>query len=105
MQRVKRIWKRLPNTPRRVLTFVVGFTLIIISGLIGWIPGPGGMVPFLLGIAILATEFSWAQRLRDAILARVSEAGQYARKHPLVTLLITIIGISLMVSFLYYILI
>lgn len=82
MQRMKMTWKRLPDSPRRILTFIFGVLLVISSGLIGWLPGPGGMILFLLGIAVLATEFAWAERLRDYLIDLMKEAGQYIRKHP-----------------------
>lgn len=82
MQRVKNTWKRLPDKPRRVATFIIGTLLIITSGLIGWIPGPGGMVPFLLGIALLATEFTWAERVRDYILDALKQSTAYVRNKP-----------------------
>lgn len=95
MQRMKNGWKRLPNKPRRVLTLILGILLILLSGLIGWIPGPGGMVPFLLGIAVLATEFEWAERFRDWVLAQVRRFADLYRKRPLPTVAITISVIAL----------
>lgn len=82
MQRLKMAWKRLPNNPRRVLTFILGMLLVLTAPLFGAIPGPGGMLLFLLGIAILATEFTWAERLRDLILGALRGTGQYVRDHP-----------------------
>lgn len=82
MQRMKMAWKRLPNNPRRILTFILGMLLVITAPLFGAIPGPGGMVLFLLGIAILATEFTWAERVRDMVLGALKHSGQYVRDHP-----------------------
>ena len=82
MQRMKMTWKRLPDSPRRILTFILGVLLVISSALIGWLPGPGGMILFLLGIAVLATEFAWAERLRNYLVSLMKQAGQYIRKHP-----------------------
>lgn len=95
MQRMKMTWKRLPDSPRRILTFIVGVLLVISSGLIGWLPGPGGMILFLLGIAVLATEFAWAERLRDYLVDLMKQAGQYIRKHP--RLVSVLFAISLVV--------
>lgn len=82
MDHLKHRWKRVPSSLRRPLVLIVGFLLILLSLLIGWVPGPGGMIPFLLGIAVLATEFVWAERLRDIILHWLKEAGTYIRKYP-----------------------
>jgi hypothetical protein len=82
MQRFRATWKRIPDSPRRVLTFILGVLLVILAGLIGALPGPGGTILFLLGIAVLATEFAWAERLRDYLLDLLHRAGRYVREHP-----------------------
>jgi hypothetical protein len=86
---MKRTWKQLPDKPRRILTLIFGMLLVISAPLIGWIPGPGGTIVFLLGIAVLATEFEWAERLRDWILVQLRIAGKYISTHRLIS---TIIG-------------
>jgi small-conductance mechanosensitive channel len=85
MQRMKHAWKGLPDKPRRALTLILGVLLIITSALIGWVPGPGGMIPFLLGIAVLATEFVWAERFRDWVLMWLTRSGHYIRRHPIIS--------------------
>ncbi|MQA98593.1 MAG: TIGR02611 family protein [Streptosporangiales bacterium] len=50
------------NTTWRLLVLTVG-CLVLLGGLVMMIgPGPG-IVAVILGLAILATEFAWAQRL------------------------------------------
>lgn len=93
MQRMKMTWKSLPDSPRRILTFILGVLLVITAGLIGPIPGPGGMILFLLGIAVLATEFTWAENLRDYLLALLKQAGQYIRVHPRLTAILFTISL------------
>lgn len=44
---------------------VVGALLVVGSALTGWLPGPGGIPLFIAGLAIWASEFAWAARLRD----------------------------------------
>lgn len=104
MQRFKHHWYKLPQKARRPIVLVVGSLLILLSGLIGWLPGPGGMVPFLLGIAVLASEFTWAERLRDKILKSFEEVGKWLRANPVrggVFLLIFLGGFWLLVYFFY----
>lgn len=104
MQRFKHHWYKLPRKARRPLVFVIGMLLILISGLIGWLPGPGGMVPFLLGIAVLASEFAWAERLRDKILRSFEKVGRYLREDPVRRggyLLIFLAGFWLLVYFFF----
>lgn len=97
-------WKQLPDKPRRVLTLILGMLFIISAGLIGWLPGPGGTILFLLGIAILATEFEWAERLRDYLMNLLKEAGLYIRAHPRLSgaLLLLIVSVGSYCAYLFY---
>lgn len=63
------------NTTWRLLVFTVG-CVVLLGGLIMMIgPGPG-IVAIILGLAILATEFAWAQHL----LRRAKEAAERAKE-------------------------
>lgn len=90
MQRAKRHWLKLPGLVRRVLTLVLGALLIVTAGLIGPIPGPGGTVLFLLGIAVLATEFTWAERLRDYLMNLYKQLVVIIKKRPAVSAVVII---------------
>ena len=57
-------WKKQPKTVRKPFVFILGLLLLMCAPLVGWIPGPGGIVVFLSGIAILASEFDWAESLK-----------------------------------------
>lgn len=46
---------------RRVVVLVIGSTILLLAIPIGALPGPGGILVAVLGLAILATEFVWAQ--------------------------------------------
>ncbi len=104
MQRAKKHWYNLPDTLRRVLVFILGVLLIITAGVIGPIPGPGGGIVFLLGIAVLATEFTWAERLRDYIFDQYKKIVTYVKKRPVRSLLtgLTIIAIGWVILFYIY---
>lgn len=64
-------WKSQPKTVRKPFVFALGLVLIMIAPLVGWIPGPGGIIIFLLGIAVLASEFDWAENLQEFFLKTV----------------------------------
>ena len=98
MDKLKRNWKKVPDTPRRALVFVGGVLLIIAAPLIGWVPGPGGMIVFLLGIAVLASEFSWAERLKNMLLDFGKQLIAYAKLHPYITSL-CVLGVLIFVSY------
>lgn len=48
---------------RKIAIFIAGFAVILFGIAIGPLPGPGATIIIPIGIAILATEFTWAQRL------------------------------------------
>lgn len=64
-------WKKQPKTVRKSFVFALGMILILSSPIIGTIPGPGGIAVFLAGIAVLASEFGWAESLKVFFLKTV----------------------------------
>jgi uncharacterized protein (TIGR02611 family) len=75
---------RRTRTTRLIYRFVVGIvgTLVIALGIVLLpLPGPGWLVIFA-GLAILASEFTWAERLldyaRDKVLAWTHWVGRQA---------------------------
>lgn len=100
-QRLSSTWKNTPARIRRPIVLIAGLFFIVLAGSIGWLPGPGGIPLFLLGIAILSSEFHWAQRLKVMILALVRDTGVQIRRHPLIACLFLIIGILLCGVILY----
>jgi uncharacterized protein (TIGR02611 family) len=54
------VWRYLPHPLRWILVAVVGSTLTILGIVFLFIPGPG-LPLMVLGVAILATEFAWAE--------------------------------------------
>lgn len=66
-------WKRLPDTLRRSLAFVLGLLLLTVAPFIGALPGPGGIALFIAGVAVLASEFDWAENLEELIMKKAPE--------------------------------
>lgn len=83
MERFKRGWFRVPRGVRRPIVIVVGFLFVVSAGLTGWLPGPGGIPLFLVGVAILATEFEWAERLKNFVLKIIKWFSRQFRAHPI----------------------
>lgn len=79
MDKVKRTTKRV------AIAFVGGLVLIV--GIIAIpYPSPGWLIVFA-GLAILATEFSWAQHLLDLARSKYDAWGRWLkRQHPIVRL-------------------
>jgi uncharacterized membrane protein len=96
-QRLKHHWNRTPHTVRKPVVLIVGLLIVIASGLVGWLPGPGGIPLFLVGIAVLASEFTWAERIKKLTLDIVHYLGRQYRAHRVLgtILFILITGASL----------
>ncbi|HEV8024690.1 MAG TPA: PGPGW domain-containing protein [Candidatus Nanopelagicales bacterium] len=64
-------WRRLPHPLRWLTVAVLGTTSLLIGALLLVLPGPG-LAFMALGLAILATEFVWAETL----LTRATNKGR-----------------------------
>lgn len=54
----------------------IGILLMILALLTGWLPGPGGIPLFILGLAIFAVHHDWAQKYINTIKVWVDAAGE-----------------------------
>ena len=57
---------------------VLGFLLIIVSPLVGAIPGPGGVFVFAAGLALILQNSEWAKRLYVRFKRRHPNKGRWA---------------------------
>lgn len=101
MERLYHAWKRTPHHIRKTLVFIVGMSFIIAAPFTAVLPGPGGIPLFLIGIAILASEFFWAQRLRNYFLMRVQWLSQLYRDHRKIGNIIIAILVIVCGAFMY----
>ncbi|TMD50068.1 MAG: hypothetical protein E6I86_02160 [Chloroflexi bacterium] len=69
--RLSRWLAPLPRPLRRMLILVVGSTVALFGVLLLVLPGPGILV-IIVGLAILATEFAWAEALLAAARRRAA---------------------------------
>ena len=104
MNRLKTWWRTVPDPVRRPIVLTVGLFLVLLAGSIGWLPGPGGIPLFLIGVAILASEFNWAMRLKNFILKWVGIfAKQYRHNHSIIiTALLVIATIIALIAFMLF---
>ncbi len=81
-------WRRqLRSRPKlrgayRVGVGVAGVSIMLLAIAIGWLPGPGGIPLFLVGLAVLATEFVWAGRLLMHANRTVRRAARWSARQP-----------------------
>jgi len=70
---------------KRIIKIVFGFTLLMVGVALLVLPGPGWVIIFF-ALALLATEFVWAQRLLDRLKNTAGQvkraAGRVARRRP-----------------------
>ncbi len=77
---VRFIWR----STKRAVVFVVGVALLVVGLIMFVTPGPG--ILFLVaGLAVLATEFAWAEHLLTKARKQAEKAGQASQKIPGVT--------------------
>lgn len=78
-------WRaRIRQSPHqlRVYRFGVGIvgTLLVVLGFVtGPLPGPGGIPLVLLGLAVMASEFVWAERLMAVFKAHLQRFRSWSR--------------------------
>lgn len=58
--------------------FFAGILLIIVSPLVGAIPGPGGVFVFAAGLALILQNSEWAKRLYVRFKRRHPNKGRWA---------------------------
>jgi len=78
--RLSRWLAPLPRPVRRLLILVVGASVVLFGVLLLVLPGPGILV-IIVGLAILATEFAWAEAVLAAARRRAARVIQkFGRK-------------------------
>ncbi|MET0779483.1 MAG: PGPGW domain-containing protein [Candidatus Saccharimonadales bacterium] len=79
MDRLKRQWKKVPAAVRKPLVLIVGFAIIVTGIAMLVLPGPGWAAIFL-GFAVLATEFAFAERVRDWAVVEVKKLARNTQR-------------------------
>lgn len=63
MMVLHKLWKALPRSVRKTIVLVIGSTLIALGAALIVLPGPFTMPLVILGLVVLAVEFTWAESL------------------------------------------
>src|SRR6476646_2741827 len=78
--------RRIRSNPHsyRIYRWVVGIVgLLIVAGGLALVPLPGpGWLVVIFGIIVWASEFVWAERLRDWVHARLQQWNGWIRPQP-----------------------
>ena len=78
MDRLHRFWKRVPKPIRAPLVFIIGVSVVGAGIVMLFIPGPGWAAIFV-GFAILATEFAFAEKVRDWMVGEFKRLFAWAK--------------------------
>lgn len=70
IDRLKGAWRRIPAPIRKPLVLMVGSAIVVAGIAMLALPGPGWAAIFL-GFAVLATEFAFAEKVRDWLVAQL----------------------------------
>lgn len=76
---LRKRWKRTPQAIRKPLVFIFGFAIVGAGLFMLIFPGPGWAAIFV-GFAILATEFAFAEKVRDWLLKELRIILRNSRK-------------------------
>ncbi len=72
-------WNRLRQNPTvRVVLFVIGCIFLIITPLLGPLPGPGGIFTFAIGLGLVLQTSAWARRRYVRFKRRYPKQGGWA---------------------------
>jgi uncharacterized protein (TIGR02611 family) len=75
-----RDWIRvILRSSKRVAVLLVGIALVLAGVAMLVLPGPGLLV-IIAGLAVMATEFAWAERLLDQAKEQASKASARAKR-------------------------
>ncbi len=68
------------RSTKRIAVFVVGVALILLGIALIPLPGPFSIPLMVAGLAVLATEFIWAERMLDQVKDRTKQAGDLVKR-------------------------
>ena len=73
MAKVRSVARFILRSSVRASVSAAGFALLAVGAVLLVTPGPG-LVVIIAGLAVLATQFSWAERALDSARARAAAA-------------------------------
>ena len=73
VQRVRNVARFIARNTWRATVSAAGFGLLVVGAIMMVTPGPGLLV-IIAGLAVLATQYAWAERALDAARTRAAKA-------------------------------
>ncbi|RWZ78965.1 MAG: hypothetical protein EOT04_02625 [Candidatus Chaera renei] len=78
LNKLRYFWAKTPPLARQVAVLCLGIALLAAGAAMLVLPGPGWATIFL-GLAVLASEFYWADQLKSWLLKRFKSALNWAK--------------------------
>lgn len=66
------------NGAMRVAQLIVGIAFVLVTPLVGLLPGPGGVVTFGIGLGLILRNSAWAKRRYVAFKRKRPKMGGWA---------------------------
>jgi uncharacterized protein (TIGR02611 family) len=73
------VWRWIARSGKQIAVTIVGFALLAAGAVMLITPGPG-LVAILAGLAILGTQYSWAQHALQTAREKAGKAVKQRRK-------------------------
>jgi uncharacterized protein (TIGR02611 family) len=68
------------HSTKLIVVFVVGVALVVLGIALIPLPGPFSIPLMVAGLAVLATEFVWAERMLDAVKDKTTQATDLVKR-------------------------
>jgi uncharacterized protein (TIGR02611 family) len=76
----REVYEFIFRSTKRVVVFVVGVALFLLGVALIPLPGPFSIPLMIAGLAVLATEYVWAEKALDTVKDRAKRASEAARR-------------------------
>jgi uncharacterized protein (TIGR02611 family) len=68
------------RSTKRIAVFVVGAALVVLGIALIPLPGPFSIPLMVAGLAVLATEYVWAERMLDTVKDKTTQATDLVKR-------------------------
>ena len=68
------------RSTKRIVIFVVGVALVLLGVVLIPLPGPFSIPLMIAGLAVLATEYVWAEKVLDTVKDKAKQASEAAKR-------------------------
>ena len=76
----REIFRFIFRSTKRIVVFVVGVALVLLGIALIPLPGPFSIPLMIAGLAVLATEYVWAEKVLDTVKEKAKQASDAAKR-------------------------